>query len=222
MYLITIITIAAITKRAQVPFSSWLPAAIAAPTPVRALVHSSTLVTAGIFLLIRFRPFLIQFNIFSNILIFVAVITSLLGGWGATYETDLKKIIALSTLSQLGVIIFSLSLGYTYLTLFHLYTHALFKSILFICAGHILHTSWHNQDIRNLGNSVYNLPFTTIIFNLGNICLIGIPFISGFYSKDSILEQILCGNFNIIIILLILFATAFTAKYSFRLRIISL
>nr|BCP51379.1 ND5 [Valvata hokkaidoensis] len=222
LYLIVMITIAAMTKSAQVPFSSWLPAAMAAPTPVSALVHSSTLVTAGIFLLIRFSPFLMQFNIFSDMLMFTAVMTSLLGGWGATYETDLKKIIALSTLSQLGVMMFSLSLGYVYLTLFHLYAHALFKSMLFICAGHILHTSWHNQDIRNLGNSTYNLPFTTMIFNLGNMCLMGIPFMSGFYSKDSILEQMLSGNYNMIMMLLMLFATAFTAKYSLRLSIISL
>lgn len=220
--LVILITITAITKRAQVPFSSWLPAAIAAPTPVRALVHSSTLVTAGIFLLIRFNPYLAQFDLFSNTLMFTAVLTSLLGGWRATYEYDLKKIIALSTLRQLGVIIFSLSLGFAYLTLFHLYTHALFKSILFICAGHILHTSWNNQDIRNLGNAYYQLPITTIILNLGNLCLIGAPFLRGFYSKDAILEKMLSGNFNLTMVLLILLATAFTAKYSIRLSLYSL
>ncbi len=219
---IILITLAAITKRAQVPFSRWLPAAIAAPTPVRALVHSSTLVTAGIFLLIRFSPALLEVRGFQEFLILTAVATSLLGGWGALYENDLKKIIALSTLSQLGVIIFSLSLGFVNLTLFHLYTHALFKSILFVCAGHILHTSWGTQDIRRLGNTILGMPITAFVFNLGNLCLMGIPFISGFYSKDSILEIILSGNFNLMIVVIILFATRLTACYSIRLRIISL
>jgi len=133
------VMVAAITKRAQIPFSAWLPAAIAAPTPVSALVHSSTLVTAGVFLLIRFYPFLNSCSFFKPALLLISVSTLLLAGIGANYENDLKKIIALSTLSQLGVIIIRLGMGMPYLALFHLYTHALFKALLFLCAGAIIH-----------------------------------------------------------------------------------
>jgi len=131
--------VAAITKRAQIPFSAWLPAAMAAPTPVSALVHSSTLVTAGVFLLIRFFPFLRSCSFFQPALLFISVATLLLAGVGANYENDLKKVIALSTLRQLGVIMIRLGMGMPYLALFHLYTHALFKALLFLCAGAIIH-----------------------------------------------------------------------------------
>lgn len=129
-----------------------MPAAIAAPTPVSALVHSSTLVTAGVFLVIRFFPFLREFKGFTAGLLFVSVLTLLMAGIGANYEYDLKKVIALSTLSQLGVMMMSLGLGMPYLALFHLYTHALFKAILFLCAGAIIHNNRNSQDLRQLGN----------------------------------------------------------------------
>lgn len=145
------ILVAGMTKRAQVPFSRWLPAAIAAPTPVSALVHSSTLVTAGVFLFIRFFPFVSSFSGFSSSLLFVSVLTILMAGIGANYEFDLKKVIALSTLSQLGVMMASLGLGAPYLALFHLYTHALFKAMLFLCAGGIIHNNGDIQDLRCLG-----------------------------------------------------------------------
>jgi NADH-ubiquinone oxidoreductase chain 5 len=132
----TLIVFAAITKRAQVPFSAWLPAAIAAPTPVSSLVHSSTLVTAGVYLLIRFNFFL-SFNYF---LLVTSVITITLRGIGAFFEIDLKKVIALSTLRQLGVMIIIISLGIKELGFFHLLTHALFKSLLFLCAGFYIHS----------------------------------------------------------------------------------
>jgi NADH-ubiquinone oxidoreductase chain 5 len=123
-YLCLAIVLAAMTKRAQIPFSAWLPAAMAAPTPVSSLVHSSTLVTAGVYLLIRFN-FLIKLNYY---LLIFSLLTMLMSGLRALFETDMKKVIALSTLSQLGVMMFSLSVGIKELAFFHLMTHALFKS----------------------------------------------------------------------------------------------
>lgn len=134
------------------PFSAWLPAAMAAPTPVSSLVHSSTLVTAGVYLLFRFFPSLRQYPNFEVSIFYVGVITCTIAGLSAIYENDLKKIIALSTLSQLGVMIIALGLGQPLLAFFHLVTHALFKALLFICAGTIIHRKQNNQDIRLIGN----------------------------------------------------------------------
>uniref|UniRef100_UPI0030FE0A6E NADH dehydrogenase subunit 5 n=1 Tax=Assiminea estuarina TaxID=2904674 RepID=UPI0030FE0A6E len=221
-YVALTITIAAMTKSAQIPFSAWLPAAMAAPTPVSALVHSSTLVTAGVFLLIRFYPFLSQFSSFSFCLLFISVLTLLLAGIGANYENDLKKIIALSTLSQLGVMMMSLAMGMVYLSLYHLYTHALFKALLFLCAGMIIHNSMNNQDIRFMGLISKQAPVTVACLNIANLSLCGAPFLSGFYSKDLILETSLYSPTNTLMILLIFLATGMTAAYSFRLSFCSL
>lgn len=216
------ILIAAITKRAQIPFSAWLPAAIAAPTPVSALVHSSTLVTAGVFLLIRFYPFLNTCAFFRPTLLFISVLTLLIAGFGANYENDLKKVIALSTLSQLGVIIISLAIEIPYLALFHLYTHALFKALLFLCAGAIIHNSSNAQDIRIIGIIYKQIPLTTTSINVANLSLCGAPFLRGFYSKDLILEFSLFAPTNFLIVLLIFVATGITAAYSLRLAFCSL
>nr|QHD26827.1 NADH dehydrogenase subunit 5 [Hemifusus tuba] len=216
------ITLAAMTKSAQVPFSSWLPAAMAAPTPVSALVHSSTLVTAGVFLIIRFSPFLYTIPTFKPLLLFISVLTLLMAGIGANYENDLKKIIALSTLSQLGVMMMSLGLEMPYLALFHLYTHALFKALLFLCAGMFIHNSSNIQDIRHMGMLFSQAPLTTTCMNIANLSLCGAPFLSGFYSKDLILELSLSNPTSFLMILLIFLATGMTAAYSFRLSFCSL
>nr|AXA45319.1 NADH dehydrogenase subunit 5 [Marshallena sp. MNHN IM 2013-9821] len=216
------ITLAAMTKSAQIPFSSWLPAAMAAPTPVSALVHSSTLVTAGIFLIIRFFPFLETVQGFKSMLLFISVLTLLMAGIGANYENDLKKIIALSTLSQLGVMMMSLGMGMPYLALFHLYTHALFKALLFLCAGMIIHNSNNVQDIRHMGLLFSQLPLTITCINVANLSLCGAPFLSGFYSKDLILELSLNNPTSFLMVLLIFLATGMTAAYSLRLSLCSL
>nr|ABJ55897.1 NADH dehydrogenase subunit 5 [Thuridilla gracilis] len=216
MYLVLILLLAGLTKSAQYPFSSWLPAAMAAPTPVSALVHSSTLVTAGIFLIIRLSYWIPLSSESSNILMFCGAVTCLLGGWAATYENDLKKIIALSTLSQLGVMTFCLGLGLPSLALFHLYTHALFKALLFIAAGHVLMAAFGAQDIRLLGGVGVLMPFTSVIFGVSSFCLVGAPFLSAFYSKHMILEKMFMGSFSIFSVLLMLLATFFTAKYVSR------
>jgi NADH-ubiquinone oxidoreductase chain 5 len=210
------ILLARITKRAQVPFSRWLPAAIAAPTPVSALVHSSTLVTAGVFLLVRFHPFIRSWPYFSRTLLFISVITLLIAGIRANFEYDIKKVIALSTLRQLGVIMIRLALNMPYLTLFHLYTHALFKAMLFLCAGIIIHNNRNIQDLRILGGLWKDIPLTIRCLNIANLALCGAPFLRGFYSKDLILEIFLFRPCNIFILLLIFLATGITSAYSLR------
>nr|YP_009707867.1 NADH dehydrogenase subunit 5 [Pseudocleopatra dartevellei]QEU52736.1 NADH dehydrogenase subunit 5 [Pseudocleopatra dartevellei] len=211
------ILLAGMTKSAQIPFSAWLPAAMAAPTPVSALVHSSTLVTAGVFLFIRFYPSLSKWDFFKPSLLFISVLTLLMAGIGANYENDLKKVIALSTLSQLGVMMMSLAMGAFYLTLFHLYTHALFKALLFLCAGTIIHSGSGNQDIRFSGLSHKHLPLTVTCMNIANLSLCGAPFLSGFYSKDLILELSLAAPTSAFMVMLIFLATGMTAAYSLRL-----
>nr|YP_009378318.1 NADH dehydrogenase subunit 5 [Solemya elarraichensis]ARH10750.1 NADH dehydrogenase subunit 5 [Solemya elarraichensis] len=216
------ITVAAMTKSAQIPFSSWLPAAMAAPTPVSALVHSSTLVTAGVFLLIRFYPFLSTFHSFFLFSMLFSSLTLLMAGLGANFEYDLKKIIALSTLSQLGVMMLSISLKMPMLALFHLYTHAMFKALLFLCAGAIIYNNTHSQDIRTMGNLWKQMPLTITCMNTANLALCGAPFMAGFYSKDLILETMLSTNSSMLMIFIIFFATGLTATYSIRLSIMVL
>jgi len=213
------ILIAAMTKSAQMPFSSWLPAAIAAPTPVSALVHSSTLVTAGVFLAIRFYPFLSLLPLFNKILLFTAVSTMLIAGLRATTEHDIKKIIALSTLRQLGIIITSLAFGLVSLTFFHILTHAIFKSLLFVCAGSFINTHIHRQDLRWMGNLTSQFPVATSCLLISNSALCGLPFIAGYYSKDLIIEAALFNTYNTIIVLLSLLAVGLTAFYSIRFSI---
>lgn len=216
------ILVAGITKRAQIPFSSWLPAAIAAPTPVSALVHSSTLVTAGVFLLIRFYEYLRLFRLFQPILLLISTLTMLIAGIAANLETDLKKVIALSTLRQLGVMIAALGIGIWKLSLFHLYTHAMFKALLFLCAGAFIHRSQHSQDIRIVGMLWNQAPVIVSCLHISNLSLCGAPFLSGFYSKDIILEGSLFFDVNIIILFILFFATGLTVSYSVRLAYYSL
>nr|YP_010024742.1 NADH dehydrogenase subunit 5 [Pseudothemis zonata]QOQ35021.1 NADH dehydrogenase subunit 5 [Pseudothemis zonata] len=207
---------AAMTKSAQIPFSSWLPAAMAAPTPVSSLVHSSTLVTAGVYLMIRFNILLIGTDIGSYLLL-VGGMTMFMSGLGANYEFDLKKIIALSTLSQLGLMMSILSMGYPELAFFHLLTHAFFKALLFMCAGVIIHNLGDCQDIRFMGGLMIFFPLTSSCFMISNMALCGFPFLAGFYSKDLILEMCLMSNLNVISFVFYFFSTGMTACYTFRL-----
>nr|UJI65707.1 NADH dehydrogenase subunit 5 [Glossina austeni] len=212
----SLIMLAAMTKSAQIPFSSWLPAAMAAPTPVSALVHSSTLVTAGVYLLIRFNLVLVS-NWMGSLLLLLSGLTMFMAGLGANYEFDLKKIIALSTLSQLGLMMSILSMGYLKLAFFHLLTHALFKALLFMCAGAIIHNMNNNQDIRLMGGLSSSMPLTSSCFNIANLALCGMPFLAGFYSKDMILEMVSLSMVNYFSFFLFFFSTGLTVSYSFRL-----
>nr|WGO57776.1 NADH dehydrogenase subunit 5 [Episymploce sp.] len=210
-----LVVLAAMTKSAQIPFSAWLPAAMAAPTPVSALVHSSTLVTAGVYLLIRFSS---SFNSWLNILLLlISGLTMFMAGLGANFEYDLKKIIALSTLSQLGLMMSILSMGFANLAFFHLLTHALFKALLFMCAGVVIHSMKDSQDIRFMGNLSFQMPLTSSCLMVSNFALCGMPFLAGFYSKDLILEMVSLSYINIFGFILFYFSTGLTVCYSFRL-----
>uniref|UniRef100_A0AAN0N5Z6 NADH-ubiquinone oxidoreductase chain 5 n=1 Tax=Teucriogethes sp. TaxID=3123426 RepID=A0AAN0N5Z6_9CUCU len=209
------VILAAMTKSAQIPFSSWLPAAMAAPTPVSSLVHSSTLVTAGVYLLIRFN-----FSFSSEMmyfLLFFSSLTMFMSGMGANFEFDLKKIIALSTLSQLGLMMSILALGNYLLAFFHLLIHALFKALLFMCAGNIIHNMGNNQDIRYMGGLIYHMPLTCSFFTICNLSLCGLPFLSGFYSKDLIVEVMSMHYLNLFIYMVFYISIGLTVCYSFRL-----
>nr|UXX50297.1 NADH dehydrogenase subunit 5 [Haemaphysalis yeni] len=211
-----LIILAGMTKSAQIPFSAWLPAAMAAPTPVSSLVHSSTLVTAGVYLMIRFN-FLFLVNENSMFLLKMSLITMMMSGINAFFETDFKKIIAFSTLSQLSMMMIIVSLSMYEIAFFHLVMHAIFKSMLFLCAGLIIHFMNGIQDIRMLGNFFKNSPMIMSCMLISILSLMGFPFIGGFYSKDLILEFFLFKVNNLILLLLFIFSVIFTFLYCLRL-----
>nr|VFU78808.1 NADH dehydrogenase subunit 5 [Proasellus arthrodilus] len=221
IFLGLMVMLASITKSAQMPFSAWLPAAMAAPTPVSALVHSSTLVTAGVYLMIRFHPLFTETKM-MGLLALTAFLTTLMSSVSALKECDLKKIVALSTLSQLGVMVMTLSLGFPQLALYHLMTHATFKALLFMCSGKIIHTMGDTQDIRGMGNLVCSMPLTAAFFNLANLALCGFPFLAGFYSKDMLVEVILMNDTNIMSLFLMCLMVGLSSAYSVRLAFLSL
>nr|QZZ18228.1 NADH dehydrogenase subunit 5 [Alebroides salicis] len=218
-YMYMLVIFSSFTKSAQIPFSMWLPAAMAAPTPVSALVHSSTLVTAGVYLLIRFFN---KLNFMITLFMFISLITMLMASFSAIYEFDLKKIIALSTLSQLGLMMTSLFFGLKDLSFFHLCTHAMFKSLLFLCAGIYIFNMNDNQDIRYMGSISLLMPYTTACFVISNITLCGIPFLSGFYSKDLIVEMYSFSIINNLIYLIFYISLSLTVCYTMRLIFYSL
>ncbi len=206
---------AAFTKRAQVPFSAWLPAAIAAPTPVSSLVHSSTLVTAGVYLLCRYSR-LIHSRVVEALILPFGIATMLMAGVSALFETDIKKIVALSTLRQLGLIISALGVSLSQVAIFHLLTHAYFKALLFMTVGNIIHLTDRFQDSRKTGSEP-RIIAPTLLFSLtANFRLIGLPFIAGFYSKDLIMEAPAVRAFPALVACLFYLATAFTAGYTVR------
>nr|WMC21032.1 NADH dehydrogenase subunit 5 [Egea inermis] len=216
MHMNMFIMVAGMTKSAQIPFSSWLPAAMAAPTPVSALVHSSTLVTAGVFLFIRFFNYLSCYSWFGVFMVYISILTTIMSGVCALYEYDMKKVIALSTLSQLGVMMMSLGIGLPMLALFHLYTHAMFKALLFMCGGNIIHCFSGKQDMRQISNVFKLMPITTMFLNVSNMALCGMPFLAGFYSKDLIIEGLISGEMNCIVCLFGIFGVCLTVLYSMR------
>nr|YP_010489376.1 NADH dehydrogenase subunit 5 [Pseudocuneopsis sichuanensis]UWM10790.1 NADH dehydrogenase subunit 5 [Pseudocuneopsis sichuanensis] len=211
-----LVVIGAMTKSAQIPFSAWLPAAMAAPTPVSALVHSSTLVTAGVYLVIRFYSTLIETQEVLWFLSKIGALTLLMAGLSACFEVDLKKIIALSTLSQLGLMMFTVGIGFPIIAVFHLFTHALFKALLFLCAGSIIHSTGDTQDGRILGSLNYLLPFSSGCLVLSSVALCGMPFLSGFYSKDLILEGVFSSFNGSLEVIVMLVGAGLSLVYSMR------
>ena len=207
------IIIICITKRAQIPFSAWLPAAIAAPTPISALVHSSTLVTAGVFIIVRFY-FILPYTV-KNFTAIIGFFTTLLSSILACIEIDFKKVIALSTLRNLGLIFFRLRLD-SGLCFYHLIVHAFFKAYLFILAGYFIYYRLHRQDIRyTIG---LNRHFIIRIFFITNLLIARLPFLGGYYRKELIIHTI-NNNFKISLLFLITIGIIFffTYFYSFRL-----
>lgn len=205
------IILGCITKSAQLPFSSWLPYAIAAPTPVSSLVHSSTLVTAGVYLLVRFNYLLVNCFFFLSI---ISLMTIFLAGACAIYEIDLKKVVAISTLSQLGFIIFSLSCGFWALSFLHIVFHAFFKRCLFLSTGNLIHFILGCQDSREFGG-FGSSGFSKILFIIRVLSLSGFPFSLGFYSKDTLIGgEIFFSNgvFSFIFFM----SCFFTVCYRFR------
>nr|YP_009485305.1 NADH dehydrogenase subunit 5 [Lampsilis siliquoidea]AUF70013.1 NADH dehydrogenase subunit 5 [Lampsilis siliquoidea] len=214
-----LVVLGAMTKSAQIPFSAWLPAAMAAPTPVSALVHSSTLVTAGVYLVIRFYSSLVESPEVLWFLSKMGGLTLLMAGLSACFEVDLKKIIALSTLSQLGLMMFTVGIGYPMIAVFHLFTHALFKALLFLCAGSIIHSTGDNQDGRILGSLDQLLPFSSGCLVLSSVVLCGMPFLSGFYSKDLILEGAFSGFSGSFEVFVLLVGAGLSLVYSLRISL---
>jgi NADH-ubiquinone oxidoreductase chain 5 len=213
------IFLGAIGKSAQIGLHTWLPDAMEGPTPVSALIHAATMVTAGVFLIIRCSP-LMEYA--PDILIFIIFIGALTAFFAATtglFQNDLKKVIAYSTCSQLGYMIFACGLSNYNVSMFHLVNHAYFKALLFLAAGSVIHALSDEQDMRKMGGLVKILPFTYIMMLIGSLSLMGFPFLTGFYSKDIILEltyskYTFSSNFAYFLGLISAFFTSF---YSFRL-----
>merc|ERR1712203_598727 len=180
-------------------------------------VHSSTLVTAGVYLLIRINLIIIEINI-SYLLLLMGIITIVIAGITAIIEIDIKKIIALSTLSQLGVMMLVLGLGNPMLSFFHLLSHAFFKAMLFMCAGIIIHNIKDYQDIRKIGIGHRGINLCVSIMLVANIRLCGLPFLRGFYSKDLIIEILIIKGKNLFLFFFIMIGTMLTVIYSCRLN----
>nr|AOR87183.1 NADH dehydrogenase subunit 5 [Xystodesmus sp. YD-2016] len=208
------VVLAGFTKSAQIPFSAWLPAAMAAPTPVSALVHSSTLVTAGVYLFIRFYGVISGVWWLGLVILYGGVITLFMAGLSALFEQDMKKIIALSTLSQLGVMMVSVGVGNVDLAFFHLICHAIFKALLFLCGGKMIHSFGGYQDVRFMGGIVMGLPVSCVSLNVANFSLCGFPFMAGFYSKDLILEGVGFWGLNLLCVLMLMVGVMFTCMYT--------
>ena len=211
--------IGAMGKSAQFLLHTWLPDAMEGPTPVSALIHAATMVTAGVFLVVRCSPIFEYSQFALNFVAIVGMITAVFAASVALVQNDIKKIIAYSTCSQLGYMFFAAGIGAYHVAMFHLFTHAFFKALLFLGSGSVIHAFNDEQDIRNMGGVWKKLPYTYVLMIIGTLALTGFPFLSGFYSKDAIIEfayfkHSTIGNYATVIGI---FTAFLTSIYSWRL-----
>jgi len=218
VYMLTAISmclfVGAMGKSAQIPLYTWLPDAMAGPTPVSALIHAATMVTAGVYLIVRCEALFYLSPITNNVIMWVGLATSLLAAFIGLKQNDIKKVLAYSTVSQLGLMFVAIGCGAYTAAMFHLATHAFFKALLFLGSGSVIHAMHHEQDIRQMGGLKAKMPITYITFLIGTLAITGFPFLSGFFSKDEILIAAFEHN-KIVYILTVLSATV-TGLYMFR------
>ena len=211
--------IGAMGKSAQVPLHVWLPDSMEGPTPISALIHAATMVTAGVFMVARMSPLFEQSDIALNFILIIGATTALFMGFLGVIQNDIKRVIAYSTLSQLGYMVVALGASAYSVAIFHLLTHAFFKALLFLGAGSVIIAMHHEQDMRKMGNLKQYMPITYVTMLIGSLALIGTPFFSGFYSKDAIIEAAHYSNLAAsgYAHFAVLVGVFFTALYSFRL-----
>jgi len=211
--------IGAMGKSAQFFLHTWLPDAMEGPTPVSALIHAATMVTAGVFLVVRCSPIFEYSQFALNFVAVIGMITAFFAATVAIVQNDIKKIIAYSTCSQLGYMFFAAGIGAYHVAIFHLFTHAFFKALLFLGSGSVIHSMKDEQDIRNMGNLWKKMPFTWFSMIVGTLALTGFPFLSGFYSKDAIIEFAYLSHTNVgyLATAVGIITALLTAIYSWRL-----
>ena len=211
--------IGAMGKSAQFLLHTWLPDAMEGPTPVSALIHAATMVTAGVFLVVRCSPFFEYSQFALNLVAVIGMITAIFAASVALVQNDIKKIVAYSTCSQLGYMFFAAGVGAYHVAMFHLFTHAFFKALLFLGAGSVIHSFKNEQDIRKMGGVRKKLPYTYVFMLIGTLALTGFPFLSGFYSKDAIIEFAYLNNSNLgnYAASIGIFTAFLTSVYSWRL-----
>tara|TARA_B100001123_G_scaffold441454_1_gene582659 strand:+ start:179 stop:2092 length:1914 start_codon:yes stop_codon:yes gene_type:complete len=211
--------IGAMGKSAQFLLHTWLPDAMEGPTPVSALIHAATMVTAGVFLVVRCSPIFEYSQFALNLICIVGMLTAFFAATVALVQNDIKKIIAYSTCSQLGYMFFAAGIGAYNVAMFHLFTHAFFKALLFLGSGSVIHSFKNEQDIRSMGGVWRKLPYTWILMIIGTLALTGFPFLSGYYSKDAIIEfaYLKGSTIGYFAVFVGIFTAFLTAIYSWRL-----
>ena len=211
--------IGATGKSAQIPLFTWLPDAMAGPTPVSALIHAATMVTAGIFLTVRSNYLFEHAHLTKEIMMYVGLATSIIAAFIAMRQNDIKKVLAYSTVSQLGMLFVALGMGAYTAAMFHVTTHAFFKALLFLGSGSVIHAMSDEQDIRKMGGLRKKIPITHFTFLIGTLAISGIPLLSGFYSKDEIIGH--AFESHPFVYGALMFSSALTAIYMFRLYFVT-